>query len=310
MTSQPSDETIHQLARLQHGVLSLSQAQALGLNRDDVRTRVRRGQYRRLWRGVVWVDAELAPEPSWESRAAGALLLHGPGAVLGLSSAARALAVAGADQPDRTIHVILPPGQERHQVPGIALHFWTVPPHHRITLGALRCTDAIRTLADLVPRLPRNAAVSVLDSALNRGLVQPSDLPQAQRIAAGRPGCQVASRWWDLADGRAESPLETWVRLDCVDGAVAPDELQYPIRDPQGRIIGYGDLAWLAGRTRRLIGEADGAEVHSRPRALFADRHRANAFVAEGADIIRFTWQDARRSGQCAGMVRRALRAA
>jgi hypothetical protein len=308
MGVQTSDELIHQLARLQHGVLSLDQARAVGLSKDDVRTRVRRGQYRRLWRGVIWVDAELTDEPPWESRAAGALLFHGPRAVLGLSSATRALAISGADQSDRSIDILLPTGCERHQVPGIALHFWDVPPHRRVTAGALRCSDPVQTLGDLVPRLSRNCAVSVLDSALNKGLLQPSDLALAQDIAAGRPGCETARTWWRLADGRAQSPLETWVRLDCVDGGVAPDELQFPVHDRHGRVIGYGDMAWVKGRRRPLIGEADGADVHSRPGALFGDRHRANAFVAQGADIIRFTWRDAHQRGRCAAMARQVLR--
>jgi hypothetical protein len=211
MGVQTSDELIHQLARLQHGVLSLDQARAVGLSKDDVRTRVRRGQYRRLWRGVIWVDAELADEPPWESRAAGALLFCGPRAVLGLSSATRALAISGADQSDRCIDILLPTGSERHQVPGIALHFWDVPPHRRVTTGALRCSDPVQTLGDLVPRLSRNSAVSVLDSARTRASynprtlrwrrTSPPDVPDARRRGPGggwptdghslhsRPGC-------------------------------------------------------------------------------------------------------------------------
>lgn len=306
MTPTP-DQLVDRLGAQQHGAITVAQARASGLSHDDIRTRVRRGQYARLWRGILWIWAELAEAPDWETRAAGALLLHGPAAALGLGSAARALTVAGADQPEDTIQVVRPRGGERHQRPGITLHFWDIPESRTSTVNGLRCTDALQTAADLVPRLRRNNAVAFLDSALHQGLLVPDDLAAAQLLAAGRPGCDVARRWWVLADGRAASPLETWVRLDCIDGGVAPDVLQYPVHDSLGRIIGYGDLAWLKDRRRPLVGEADGAGVHSAPKAVYHDRQRANAFVARGVEIIRYTWADARRRGRCAAMTRNAL---
>ncbi|MFL6179733.1 MAG: hypothetical protein ACJ74E_07785, partial [Actinomycetes bacterium] len=160
--------------------------------------------------------------------------------------------------------------------------------------------------ADLVPRLRRNQAVAFLDSGLNLGLLNPGALAEARRLAAGRPGAEICRSWWELADARAESALETWTRLDCLDGDVAPDQLQYPVTTKEGQLLGFGDLAWLR-RRRPLIGEADGAGVHAAPAALYRDRYRSNAFVAAGTDIIRFTWADARRPGRCAGMVRHAL---
>lgn len=308
VTAPPDpDVRILALARLQSGVLTVAQLRALGLGADAVRTRVRRGQYRRLWRGVIWTEAELHPEPPWRTRATGALLLHGPAAKLGLQSAATALVIAGADARNDDIHVVLPRGNERHQVEGIRLHTWPVPPERTSVVDGLRTTDVVQTLADLVPRLPRHQAVSVLDSALNRGLVSDDDLVLAEGLAAGRPGCEVARPWWQLADARSQSVLETWTRLDCIDGGVPPDELQHPVRDRSGVLLGYGDLAWLRDQARPLIGEADGAAVHGAVPALYSDRLRANNFTAAGVRIIRFTWRDARRPGACAAMVRAAL---
>ena len=304
--SEGPDARAYRLASRQHGVLSLNQAAQLGLTRDDVKTRVRRGQFKRIWRGVLWAAAEFADEPPWITRAQGALLLHGLDAVLGLGSAATALGISGADGSDDVIHVVLPRGSERHQVEGIRIHTWNVASTQRMLVGTLATTTAMRTAADLVPRLRRNQAVAFLDSGLNRGLLTPAALEDAQRLAAGRPGAEICRGWWKLADGRAQSALETWTRLDCIDGDVAPDQLQYPVTTDEGHVLGFGDLAWLS-RTRPLIGEADGAGVHAAPSALYRDRYRSNAFVSAGADIIRFTWADARRSGRCAGMARHAL---
>jgi hypothetical protein len=110
------------------------------------------------------------------------------------------------------------------------------------------------------------------------------------------------------ADERAQTPLETRVRLACIDGAVAPDELQYAVRDKRGRIVGFGDLAWLK-RARPLIGEADGRTPHSAPAALLYDRRRSNEFVLSYCDIVRFTWADALQPIYIQQIVRAALAA-
>ena len=88
-----------------------------------------------------------------------------------------------------------------------------------------------------------------------------SDLP---RLLFGRRGAAKARGWIEQADGRAESPLETRARLRCADGGVPPDELQAVIADASGRVLARVDLLW---RAARLIGEADGGEVHDRPDA-------------------------------------------
>jgi len=301
------DDRLRAQAASQRGVVSIEQARAAGVTVDDIRTRVRRGEYRRLHRGVLLIDAELYPEVPWMTRAFAAQLRHGREGFIGVGSAARVLGIAGADTDESNIAVVLPPGSERHQVPGIALHFWPLGRDDVMELGGLRLTTATRTLADLALHVPRNCAVSAMDSALNQNLVTADELQLSKSLTRGRPDCRKADEWWDLADGRSESPLETWTRLDCIDGGLAPDELQWNVLDSAGGFLGRADLAWKK-RRRALVGEADGAGPHSEPEALFNDRRRANNFVGAGVDIVRFTWRDARRRGCCAAIVRGALR--
>ncbi len=114
--------------------------------------------------------------------------------------------------------------------------------------------------------------------------------------------------WWRLADGRAQSPLETDVRLIAWDAQLPPDTLQLPIHDVGGVLLGYGDLGWRRDGRRWLVAEADGAEIHDQPRALYRDRHRANDFVATGdVDVIRFTDADCRRPAYVVSTLRRHL---
>jgi len=165
-------------------------------------------------------------------------------------------------------------------------------------------------LAQAVPELDRPWAVSVMDSAIHLGLLSSEGLARAHDHARGRRGVARTHSWWELADGRSESPLETWLRLDCVDGGIPPDGLQVPLVGASGRQR-RGDLGWLLDDGRWVVGEADGAEVHDSPDAAFADRERHNDLVtADVAAVLRFTSADVRVPGHAATTVRRALRSA
>ena len=144
--------------------------------------------------------------------------------------------------------------------------------------------------------------MSLIDSALNKGLI--ADAAQLRERWVGRPRTAWARSWSWLADGRAASPLETRVRLDCVKGEVPPEELQYPVYDGEGVLLGIADLAWPS---RRILVEADGVEPHERPQALLRDRRRQNDLVRAGYTVLRFTWADTWRRGYIAATIRHAL---
>ncbi|MEU4401439.1 hypothetical protein [Micromonospora orduensis] len=150
-------------------------------------------------------------------------------------------------------------------------------------------TSPLRTVSDVILRVDRYPAVSVLDSALNQGRVTRAQLAQIPGLIRGRRGAVAARSYLAEADGRAQSPLETRSRLRCVDGRVPPDTLQLEVRDDDGYLLGVGDLGW---RAPRVIAEADGRDAHGTAEAAFADRRRQNRLVNAGWTILRFTWQD------------------
>ena len=163
-------------------------------------------------------------------------------------------------------------------------------------------------IAQAVPELPRGNAVAVMDAALFSGLIDRRGLDAARRIARGRRGVAARYECWGLVDSRAESPLETFGRLECVDAGVPPDELQVPLLDAAGRIIGRGDMGWRLGPGRWLIAEMDGRQWHETPDALLRDRWRQNALMP-AADVLRFTAEDLRRPGRVGATVRAHLQA-
>ncbi|QGQ20407.1 hypothetical protein GC089_15950 [Cellulomonas sp. JZ18] len=161
-------------------------------------------------------------------------------------------------------------------------------------------------LAQAVCELPRDHAVAVLDSALHRRLVREDELAAVRAAVRGRRGAARTAAWWDLADGRAQSPLETWARLQCRDAGVPPHDLQVAVRDGAGDVVAHGDLGWHLRDGRLLVVEVDGAGPHGTPAAVFEDRRRQNRIATTGALLLRFTAPDV-RAGRVATEVRRLL---
>jgi hypothetical protein len=289
----------------QDGVLTAAQALSTGSSRADISTRVRRGEWQRLFRGTFLVDAEMYPEPPARAliRAAG---LAVPRAVVCGRSAARLRGLGGTDEREWPVELAVPCGRRPRGQRGLCLRQVDVPPEHVTVIDGMRVTSPLWTIGDLLLRLPRMEAVSALDAALHAGHLTTKDLAGLEPLLGHRPGAVEARRRLAEADGLAESPLETRVRLICRDGGVAPDALQHPVRDRRGHVLGYGDMAWTHAR---LIGEADGRTAHDTIRAVYRDRRRANDFRAEGWTIVRFTWTDTLRPAYIVSTVRRVLAA-
>jgi hypothetical protein len=150
--------------------------------------------------------------------------------------------------------------------------------------------------------------LSVLDSCLHLGLATPDELAAAIEGAKGRLGIGQLRPLADVADGRAESMVESFVRLACIDGGVPPDDLQYKVWSANGRhLIAVGDLGWDKNRPRPLLATADGESVHRLRKPVYRDRTRGNALTTRACDTFRFTFVDANRPAYVAATVRAAL---
>jgi hypothetical protein len=170
--------------------------------------------------------------------------------------------------------------------------------------------DAFHSVLDAALTVDRPSALAILDSALNREVLTPEELALSVVDSRHRPGIVAVRELSELADGRAESQVESRVRLACIDGDVPPNDLQHVVLDEVGNVVAVGDLAWTNDRRRPLLGEADGESVHGQPQPIFRDRTRGNALVGRSCDTIRFTYEDTLRRGYIPYVVRDALRAA
>ncbi|KSW18929.1 type IV toxin-antitoxin system AbiEi family antitoxin domain-containing protein [Cellulomonas sp. B6] len=218
-----------------------------------------------------------------------ALLALGPDRAVAVGECALALlGVHGLPRSIRPQAALPSAGGRADRGPARVRRFRT---HVVVMVGGARVVGPDLALAQAVCELSREHAVSVLDSAIRLGLVAP-DLERVRALARGRRGAARLEAWWSLVDGRADSPLETRARLQCVDAGLAPHELQVPVLDAHGRVVARGDLGWWAPGGRLVVVEIDGAGPHSTPAALYRDRERQNAIVATGATLLRFTASD------------------
>jgi very-short-patch-repair endonuclease len=151
---------------------------------------------------------------------------------------------------------------------------------------ALPCTSALRTVVDLGGRDLLTDGVVAADMFLHARLVTVAELrshvanhPRAKGIARLR-------RVVDLAEPKAESAMETRLRMLLVLAGLPRPEVQVSIHDDQGRFVGRPDLLY---RLQRLAIEYDGANHRDR---LVDDNRRQNGLVGAGLRLLRFTAAD------------------
>jgi hypothetical protein len=300
-----ADAAIRKVAAEQHWVVSADQAHAAGMTTAEVAHRRRAGVWRTVYQGVYLLDPDLYGGGSLprSTQISAGLLAAGPHAVAVRETAAELLDLPVFGAPT-AVHVAVPGRAARHRQDGLVIHQMAVPAGQHTSVDGLSTTSALRTVADLVCVLRRFDAVALVDASLNRGAIAEADLASVDAMIAGRRGCVAGREHLAEADGRAQSPAETRVRLICGDGNVMPDALQHPVYDGFGALLGYADLAWV---TACLAAEMDGKGPHSTLSALFRDRHRQNDFTTVRWRVIRFTWADTYRPGYVIATVRAAL---
>jgi predicted transcriptional regulator of viral defense system len=295
---------LRRVAGRQDGVVTREQALVTGWATHEIDTLCRTGRWRRLAHGAYLIDPAAAPA-SRRARVRAAVLSLGPGAVAVLGTAAELHGIAGLPRSDE-IHVAVPSRAAKRRVDSaVHVHQRDLVRRDVHTVTGIAVTRPVRTIADLLLRTHRYAAVALVDSALHRGLLTADGLAEIPELVRRRRGAVAARRHLGEADGRAQSPLETRVRLRCVDGRVRPVDLQHVIRDDDGHVLGVADLAWPGAR---LAVEADGVEPHGTPEAVYADRRRQNRLADAGWRVLRFTWQDALRRDYIPYTVSSALR--
>ncbi|WP_155375745.1 DUF559 domain-containing protein [Catellatospora vulcania] len=251
---------------LRHGLLTAHQ--------------VRSSAWTRL-RYDVYADSRLPRDHDMACRAA--LMGLPSDAVVAGPSAAYRHGVQHAATFHDDVHVITHPKAAMLRRRGVRFHETVLDPDETIEVDGHLCTTPLRTAWDLAGWFDVVRAVTVIDSLLGSGLVQPDQLSELARERQGRRGSALARRAFELADGRAQSPPEFQLRVRVVlAGLPRPQaQLAVPVR---GRVL-HPDLAWPE---YRVAVEYDG-EWHHDPDQFHLDRRRLNLLVAEGWIVLHVT---------------------
>jgi len=171
---------------------------------------------------------------------------------------------------------------------GVVGHRLRVPPR-LVDLEGLSVVDAVDAWCQLAPALALDDLVIAADFVLTqRGAAARLDL----RAAAERPGRPAGGKLLRaLPETRpgSRSPGETRTRLVLVRAGIPEPELNAPILDRRGSLLGHGDLVW---RRPRVVVEYEG-DQHRTDRAQFRyDIERYEQFRDAGWTVVRVTADD------------------
>lgn len=300
--TRDGEHALVEIARAQHGVLTLAQLRSNGLTASAVRSRVSSGRLHVVHRGVY----ALAPLLAETGRELAAVLACGPGALLSHRSAAARWGIRASAR--RAIDVTTPRRAGRRRA-GIRVH------------SGARITDADIARVELIP--VTSLARTLLDLAVivnRRQLERAIERAETLRIFDGRAVEEVLSR----SDGQRGA-----ARLRAAFGQpIAPtrNELEEAMYElcraawlPEPRVNEWLALPGGTGfrpdfwwREHRLVVETDGFEEHGTRHAFGHDRARDRRLrLIAGIETARFTWDEvmltpALVAAELSGLLRRA----
>ena len=277
---------------LRHGPFLVADARAVGLTWRNLQCetwrRVSRGQY--VW-SALRKDIEL------ELRAVADRLPREAA-----FSGATAAWIHGLDfDPVDPIEVTVPRIVPVRARVGVRLRRASLHEDDVVVHRGFRSTSPMRTVCDLASRRDRVESVVAIDMALHAGLVATDALAREVDRRAGTKGVRLLKRAVSLADAKAESPMETRVRVQLVAARLPIPTVQAELHDVHGTFLARVDLLYADAR---LVIEFDGQNHRDR---LAADVKRQNALVNAGYQVLRFTASDVWTPGSIPAAVRRAL---
>lgn len=154
---------------------------------------------------------------------------------------------------------------------------------------ACRVTTPLRTAWDLARRLDLVEAVVAVDALARKGRFAPSELLARRANAPAARGCRRLDEVVALANPRAESPMETRLRLALCRADLPTPRVQYQVCDKHDYVVARVDLAYPAAK---LAVEYDGA-IHYDPIVHERDRRRDNDLADLGWHVMHLCAQDA-----------------
>lgn len=306
------DMRLRCLAERQGGAFTRRQAFECGYAPDHVKHLLRTREWLRLRTGV-YTDAKaflaLDEVAGYLVRIHAAALVLRRSAVLSHTSAValHGLALWGCDL--SMVHFSRTRTGGSRREAGIDHHRAHLPPDHVQESDGLLVTTPARSVVDTTTICSFESAVVMADSALHTGQVTDASLEAAMAAVRGSPGSHKVGHVLAFADGLAESPGESRCRVLFKAQGLPTPELQVPIVDDDGVLVGRVDFLF---REQRTIVEFDGQMKYglgpgSPVDDLFAEKVREDTLRELGYEVVRLTWADLADPVRTAARVRAAF---
>lgn len=176
--------------------------------------------------------------------------------------------------------------------------------HEPATMAeGVRVTSLARTVFDCLRLATFAEGLGIVDSAINRGLIEKNRLCAYALATRGYKNVERARRTISFADGRAENGGESYARAAMIDAGFQMPELQVEVPEPiNGLTSSRVDFRWLLPDGREILGELDGTGKYLTDRAgakratkdvvkQYSDeRLRESRLNLTGATVVRFSF--------------------
>lgn len=187
---------------------------------------------------------------------------------------------------------------------GIVVHTGAVREDEVAMVDGISCTTAARTAYDLGRRLPLALGLIRVDALLNATRLPISAIAAIAERNAGARHIRRLRRLMEFADGGAESPQESRLRLVLIRGGLPRPVTQIPVVNGYGRVRRRIDMGWPQWK----VGvEYDGAQHWTDPACHADDIDRLEFLADQGWRIVRVSGRHLRFDS--AGVVARAAAA-
>jgi hypothetical protein len=274
---------------LPDGPFTVAMAREAGIGRRALRDLVDGKEVRRVLRSVY---VRQSTPDSLALRARSAFLVVSPAAVLCDRTAAWLHGIdvfwsAEHDYPSR-LETFVVRGSARLTRTETYGGQRDLAPDDIMEISGTRVTTPLRTALDLGCALQRRDALAAVDSFMNTFGITKAQLRRELPRYFRRRGVRQLRTIVDLADPLAESPGESWIRLEIFDANLPPPQVQWWITR-NGRRLYRLDLAYPG---MKICVEYDGQEFHDSPEAREADEARREWLRQRGWIVIVVTKDD------------------
>ena len=249
----------------------------------------------------VYLHRDVEANHAVRARAAAQVLV--PGSVVTGVSAAVLWGVDLASAED-DVELTRAPGSHPVRVSGLRVRRAVLPRGCVSRIRGVHVSDPVRTAVALAACLPGDEGVIAVDRMIEAGLTGVAAVRAGADAHTG-PGSRRAREVCALADGLAQSPQETRLRLLVHRSGLPRPVAQYRVVHA-GRHVARVDLAWPE---QRVAVEYDG-RWHGDPVQFARDRQRLNRLTAAGWRVVFVTAADLHRPDELLARIAAALTAA